>query len=571
MSRLPKGWQESIIDDITIPVEKINQKDNFDKEINYIEISSINSQTNTISMTKPMKLGEAPSRAKQIVKTGDILFSTVRPYLRNIADVSFEYDNEIASTGFSVLRPVSTIHSRFLYYYCISDKFVDGLTAIQYGISYPAVKNSQVLSQSIPIPPLNEQKRIAEKLDQIFTEINSAKVRFDKITTILKKFRQSVLQAAVTGQLTEYWRKRNQSNSMAKLVEEINEKKTGALKVRAKKGWQQKIEPFELPENWSWIENHKISKDLSNAICAGPFGTIFKAKNFKEEGIPIVFLRHIKDSRFNQNDPKYMDKKVWQKFHQDYSVFGGELLVAKLGDPPGESCIYPEDMGVSMITPDVMKMNVDERLAETKYLQYYFNSPINKKLIGNLAFGATRLRIDIATFKMFPIPLPPRDEQREIVLQVESLFTLADKIEEKYEFSIEQVDKLKHSVLEKAFCGDLISQNQTDEPASILLKRIKVERIKVENTKKEKKKFEKTKKKGKGIKMILPVVKALSNSIEALSTQELLIAAGYPNNASIEEVETFFMDIRQALEKSEIERQRIDNEDFFKLTEKVII
>lgn len=121
-----------------------------------------------------------------------------------------------------------------------------------------------------------------------------------------------------------------------------------------------------------------MAADGKNSICAGPFGTIFKAKDFRSEGIPIIFLRHIKPGKFEWKKNICMDKKVWEEFHQPYSVYGGELLITKLGDPPGDAAIYPNGEGTSMVTPDVIKMNVDEEVALTKFLLYFFNSNVSK-------------------------------------------------------------------------------------------------------------------------------------------------------------------------------------------------
>lgn len=187
-----------------------------------------------------------------------------------------------------------------------------------------------------------------------------------------------------------------------------------------------------------------------------------------------------------------MDEGVWEELHQEYSVYGGELLVTKLGDPPGESCIYPDNLGVSMVTPDVLKMKVDEKVANKKYLMHFFNSPISRKMVGEAAFGATRLRIDIALFKRFPIPLPPTVEQKEIVRRVEELFTFATKIETKAKTALENVNHLTQSILAQAFSGELTNEWREQNPdlisgensAEALLERIKDERAKLKPVKK---------------------------------------------------------------------------------------
>jgi len=368
--------------------------------------------------------------------------------------------------GTKVLKPKAFVDNRFSYFQLKSLDIPDR----GYSRHFQFLK---VLPFSIP--PLNEQIRIANKLDSLLAKVDAAQARLEKIPTLLKRFRQSILAAATSGELTKEWRDKNQTESISVLVEKSFIKK-GKLKVRSKNGWDANLLFQDLPNNWAWIPNFKLAQDKSTAICAGPFGTIFKAKDFRDKGVPIIFLRHVKESGFNQKKPNYMDQDVWEEYHQEYSVYGGELLVTKLGDPPGEACIFPSDFGTAMVTPDVLKMNVDTALVSTEYLKYFFNSPNCKNMVRDLAFGATRLRIDIPMFKNFPIPLAPINEQKEIVRRVESLFALADSVEKQYTEAKKYTDHLTQSLLAKAFRGELVPQDPNDEPASELLKRIQAER-----------------------------------------------------------------------------------------------
>lgn len=124
-----------------------------------------------------------------------------------------------------------------------------------------------------------------------------------------------------------------------------------------------------------------------------------------------------------------------------------------------------------MVTPDVLKMSVDEHVANSKYLMYFFNSPASKEILRNLAFGMTRLRIDIAMFKQFPIPTPCLEEQNEIVSRVGRLFAAADQIENTISIARERASSLTSAVLAKAFVGELVPSDPNDEPADKLMVR----------------------------------------------------------------------------------------------------
>jgi hypothetical protein len=140
------------------------------------------------------------------VHTGDVLFATVRPYLRNIAAVPSNYDGEIASTGFSVLRPAKGIEPNFLFYNCIYAEFVDALSGAQYGVSYPAVKDEQVRAQYISLPPFKEQHRIVAKIEELFSELDKGIESLKTAREQLKIYRHSLLKHAFEGNLTAHWK-----------------------------------------------------------------------------------------------------------------------------------------------------------------------------------------------------------------------------------------------------------------------------------------------------------------------------------------------------------------------------
>lgn len=395
----------------------------------------------------------------------------------------------------AVGTPVAT-STEFLYYFLRNEK--DSFIAKGKGGAQPNISQQIIKAHTVYLPALAEQQEIVRQLDVMLTQVEQIKARLDAIPAILKKFRQSVLADAVSGKLTEEWRNTNETSDVRVFVDKSYSKKQGNVRIRGITSWDDEFQLDTLPENWAWIENYKLAKDTTNAICAGPFGTIFKAKDFRDRGVPIVFLRHVKEGGFNQNKPTFMDQEVWKELHQEYSIKGGELLVTKLGDPPGECCIYPENIGVAMVTPDVLKMEVDVNVVNKKYLMYFFNSIVSKEMVRKAAFGATRLRIDIALFKKFPIPLPPLTEQDAIVETIDSLLGMAEKVENTVQSAQKRVNLLTQSILAKAFSGELTAewreQNQDlitgVNSAESLLAKIQAEREASKPVKKTRKKKE---------------------------------------------------------------------------------
>ena len=300
----------------------------------------------------------------------------------------------------------------------------------------------------LPVPPLPEQHRIVEKVEALLEQVNRAKERLDRVPLILKRFRQAVLAAACSGELTREWRSDDGGR--------------------------------EPPKGWRACELQKLAENTPSAICAGPFGTIFKAHDFRDNGIPIIFLRHVAPGEYRTAKPGFMDKAKWEELFRPYSVWGGELLVAKLGDPPGCCAIYPKGIGPAMVTPDVIKMTVDENLAVPEFLMHYLNSEPARQRAFGVAYGATRPRMNLDIFRRLEVPVPPLTEQKEIVARVDRLFRLADTIERRVQAAAARANKLPQAILSKAFSGELVPteaelarlEGRTYETAEELLKRV---------------------------------------------------------------------------------------------------
>jgi type I restriction enzyme S subunit len=197
---LPGNWEWVKIGYLLCEVAKKDPKREGIKKFTYLDISSIDNKAGRITDPKTYKGVEAPSRARQIVKTHDILFSTVRTYLKNIAVVDEIYNDQIASTGFCVMRCCGIINSRLLFRFVSSDVFIDRLNGFQRGISYPAVKTSDLLKQPIPLPPLPEQKEIMRILDKLLNHEDEAKALIDMEEQI-DLIEKSILSKAFSGEL----------------------------------------------------------------------------------------------------------------------------------------------------------------------------------------------------------------------------------------------------------------------------------------------------------------------------------------------------------------------------------
>jgi len=201
LPELPEGWLWATLGEVTDYVESVNPKTEPNKEFVYLDIASIDNSQQKITDPKNYFGKDAPSRARQLVKSGDILFSTIRIYLKNIAMVNEIYDGQIASTGFCVIRPLPKIQNRFIFWLVQTDDFLNPLNQLQRGTSYPAVRDSDVFPQIIPLPPFHEQNKIVEEIESRLSIADNLEKVVDQSLKQSDRLRQSILKRAFEGKL----------------------------------------------------------------------------------------------------------------------------------------------------------------------------------------------------------------------------------------------------------------------------------------------------------------------------------------------------------------------------------
>ena len=184
---IPESWTESTIGKIVIKAKQRDPRKKPDEVFQYVDVSSVSNESFKITGATPTLGSDAPSRARKAIETDDVLFATVRPTLKRTALVPLELDGAIASTGYCVLRCDKAIaEPRFLYSFLITDHFNGRMVGLERGVSYPAVRDSDVTASWLPLPPLPEQKKIAHILSTVQRAIE-AQEKIIQTTTELKK------------------------------------------------------------------------------------------------------------------------------------------------------------------------------------------------------------------------------------------------------------------------------------------------------------------------------------------------------------------------------------------------
>jgi type I restriction enzyme S subunit len=494
---LPSGWVECAIGDITLSVSTIDQRTGQDRIVDYIEISSIDNQRNTIASVKRHRILDAPSRARQIVRTGDVLFSTVRPYLRNIAQVPTKYDGQIASTGFAVLRPAEGIHPRFLFYKAVSLDFVNALSALQYGVSYPAVTEDQVRGQRLALPPTREQIRIVAKLEELLSELDKGAENLKAALELLGGYRQSLLKHAFEGRLTASWRDvhaqevHTGDELRARVVHrrkeeweafELRRLKTAGMrpasdrwKLRYKKpGTFDPVGLPSLPKNWCWASLDELVSGKPHSMQSGPFGSNLKHAEFKDKGVLVIGIDNVLDGQFSMGSQHRISRDKFATLAK-YRARAGDLLVTVMASL-GRSCVVPRDLEVAIITKHVYRISMEQDLVLPEFFNLLLQSPTTtrSRMFKN-AQGQTRPGLNSTILRALPVPLCSIEEQREIVARVNHELESIDRATVSINEQLQRTDSLRQVILQRAFAGQLLHQDPSDEPASTLLARLRAE------------------------------------------------------------------------------------------------
>ena len=194
-------WIEKPLDEVLVKTETIDPTRNPKAEFDYIDVSSVSKEELVVQQTQRLLGKDAPSRARKLVRANDVIFATIRPTLRRIAIIPGELDGQVCSTGYFVLRPKGEIDHRWVFYFLQTDAFLAEMERLQKGASYPAVTDSDVRSQMIPMPSLGNQKVALEKLDDLRKETLLVSNLFEKKVLNLTELKSSLLAQAFAGEL----------------------------------------------------------------------------------------------------------------------------------------------------------------------------------------------------------------------------------------------------------------------------------------------------------------------------------------------------------------------------------
>lgn len=386
--------------------------------------------------------------------------------------------------------------SNYLFHFLLSQR--DQLAAVGSGVTQKNIYLGDLKGFGVLLAPRAEQTRIVEKLEELLSDLDAGVAELKAAQKKLAQYRQSLLKAAVEGALTSDWRKSQpaaSAESGAALLARILSERRSRWETRqlAKfqaqgktppKDWQAKYpEPVApdsaglpvLPLGWVWASVEQIASDERYSLSIGPFGSNLKVPDYREEGVPLVFVRNIRSGNYGGVHTKYVTPEKAEELRA-HSIAAGDVLITKMGEPPGDADVYPESQPPAVITADCIKVRCWPGLMRPHFLKAVINSYIGQRQIEPMTQGVAQKKVSLGRFSSLAVPVPPYMEQIAIMEVVAAADDEAALLETSITISLKQSATQRKNILQAAFSGQLVPPDPADEPASALLARIRAER-----------------------------------------------------------------------------------------------
>lgn len=365
-----------------------------DKGLPIVRIQNLNDESAVYHYS------DAEHEEKYLLHDGDLLFAWAASLGTYIWNGGEAWLNQHI---FKVL-PKQNVSKMYLYYALTS--IIKELYSKSHGSGMVHVTKGKFEETEIPLPPLPTQQAIVTRIETLFAELDKAVQHLRTAQQQLKTYRQAVLN---------HWLNNDEGKWGKKTAEEC-----------------------VVNENYS--------------LAIGPFGSDLKVEDYTESGVKLVFVRDI-TSNFEDKKNKFVSEYKADQL-KAHNVFKGDLLITKMGDPPGQTGIFPYDRGV--ITSDVLRMKTNDKILNKYYAMYYILSSEGGKQIKEMTQGVAQKKISLGRFKKFLFPIPSIPEQQRIVNEIESRLSQATATETYIENALQQAEALRQSILKKAFSGELV-------------------------------------------------------------------------------------------------------------------
>ncbi len=441
-----KNWIEVELGDVLL-LSSEKHKPEIIENLFYIGLEHIEKDTGRLTID----VAESNiNTIKNKFYTNQILYGKLRPYLNK---VYLATQSGVCSTDILVFNVSEATDSKYALHFILSRQFVNDMSANTSGVNLPRVSTKYINSYKFPLAPLPEQRAIASKIEQLFSELDNGIANLKTAKSKLEIYRQAILKQAFEGNLTKDWRKKQPKNH----GNHVNQKNHSA---------------DNLPETWKWV---KLS-EVANHITDGDHQAPPKAS----EGIPFITISNIDKStnRIDFSNTFYVEKEYYFNLKENRKPQKGDILYTVTGS-----------FGIPVLIDFIKDFCFQRHIGlirplesiNQKWLYWLLQTRLVYGQASEKATGTAQKTVALSILRNITIPFCPIEEQTQIVQEIETRLSVCDKLNEAIEQSLEKAQALRQSILKKAFEGKLLSQDELQtcrqqpdwEPAAKLLERVK--------------------------------------------------------------------------------------------------
>ena len=417
-----------------------------------------------------IKWCSAPSK---VADPGDVLISIRAP----VGPTNLCAVKSCIGRGLAAIRPLGGVPSRYALYALRATE--EELRSRSTGTTFEAVRGDHLRSHVLPLAPLAEQHRIVAEIEKQFTRLDASIAALKRVQTNLKRYRASVLKAACEGKLVPTEAELAQTEGRDyepadRLLARILTERRARWESQEKRGRKYK-EPAvpdtsnlpKLPEGWVWATVNQVSHRIQ-------YGTSSKAGS-DASGIPVLRMGNIRDGDLDLSDLKYLS--VENTDVQKTLLEHGDLLFNRTNSAElvGKCAVFKGAPSQACFASYLIRVSLDGLLSD--FACAYINSEHGRRYIIQVRSQQVgQANVNGTKLAAMPIAIPPLAEQHRIVAEVDRRLSVIQQAEAAVEANLARADRLRQSILKQAFSGQLVPQDPSDEPAPVLLERIRAER-----------------------------------------------------------------------------------------------
>lgn len=393
------------------------------------------------------ELGLSKSSARLMPKD-TVLLSSRAP----IGYVAIASNSISTNQGFKNFLPSDAFYSRFLYWYLKSSKSL--LESYASGTTFLELSGSKASMVEFPLPPLPEQKRIVHRIESLFAKLDEAKEKIQQVLDGAEMRKAAILHKAFTGELTKTWRRENNITT----TDDVNREKLS-------KECEEYDIPYEIPDEWRWVTFNEVCTFIGSGVTPKGGQAVYT-----DSGIPFIRSQNVLNGKLDLSDVAYISDEINEKMKRT-QIIGGETLLNITGASIGRSCYVPQEQSVGNVNQHVCILRFKNYI--NGYIpQLWLNSPKMQEFINFNQVGQTRQALNFKQIRGIYFPLPPLQEQLEMVRIIKYEINKLDVVCNSLANLAVRIDTMKKSILAKAFRGELGTNNPNEDSALNLLKEV---------------------------------------------------------------------------------------------------